>query len=110
MDRDHELRQLLGHVFDHAQEGLRAELPADEYERRRHDFVFHMTDWAGDLTRFMELVGRPDEWKTKAATTFLIGFLYHVVPHLNAAGRLLLDHIPDPFAEPPLVPNAGNTV
>ena len=32
------------------------------------------------------------------ATTFLVGFLYHAVPHLKAAGRLLLDDVPDPCA------------
>jgi hypothetical protein len=114
MDRDNKLRELhelLGRVFDSVRDGLRAELTPQEYERRRHEFVFHMTDWAGDMAQFMDLVGHPDGWKTQAATTFVIGFLYHVVPHLNAAGRLLLDRINDPFADQPeqhLAPNAGD--
>jgi len=104
MDRDAALRKLLGRVFDSGQEGLRAELPADEYERRRHDFIFHMTDWLQDLTEYANLVEHPEKWKLKEATTFLIGFLYHVLPHLNAAGRLLLDEIKDPFATGPMHP------
>jgi hypothetical protein len=113
MDRDTALRDLLGRVFDGGQAGLRAEITADEYERRRHSFVFHMTDWAKDLKDYANLVDHPERWKPKEATTFLIGFLYHVVPHLNAAGRLLLDEIKDPFAgEPahPVAPSAGKAV
>ena len=30
--------------------------------------------------------------------TVIIGALYHVIPHLNAAGRILLEEIPDAFA------------
>jgi len=109
MDRDAALRKLLGRVFDSGQEGLRAELPADEYERRRHDFVFHMTDWTKDLADYANLVDHPEKWKLKEATTFLIGFLYHVVPHLNTAGRLLLDEIKDPFAGEPAHPAVPGT-
>jgi hypothetical protein len=99
MDRDTHLRKLLGEVFESAQDGLRDELSSKEYERRKQDFVFHMTDYVGDMARFAAIVARPEEWESEAATTFLIGYLYHVIPHLNAAGRLLLDHIPDPFAD-----------
>jgi hypothetical protein len=99
MGRDDQLRELLGRVFDAAQEGLRDELPPEEYERRRHDFVFHMTDPADDLARFADLVRHPGSANDEETTTFLIGFLYHVLPHLSAAGRLLLDHVPDPFAD-----------
>jgi hypothetical protein len=101
MERDDHLRELLGRVFDAAQDGLREELPPEEYERRRHDFVFHMTDCADDLVRYADFVKHPKQQDKKTATTFLIGFLYHVVPHLSAAGRLLLDHVPDPFADHP---------
>jgi hypothetical protein len=106
MDREAALRKLLGRVFDNGQEGLRKEIPADEYERRRHDFVFHMTDWLKDLTDYADMVEHPEKWKLKEATEFLIGFLYHVVPHLSAAGRLLLDEIKDPFAKK-LAPRTG---
>jgi hypothetical protein len=101
MEKDKRLRDLLGRVFDSAQTGLKDELSAEEYERRRHDFVFHMTDWASDLMEYTDLVHNPKKWKKKDATIFIIGFLYHVVPHLNAAGRLLLDEIKDTFAEQP---------
>jgi hypothetical protein len=100
MDPSAEIKNLLGKVFDAASGGLRAELPADEYERRRYDFVFHMTDWADDLEQMAGWFKSPRRFDEEAAATFVIGFLYHVVPHLNAAGRLLLDDISDPFAEP----------
>jgi hypothetical protein len=109
MDRDTQFRELLGRVFDAAQDGLRDEIGPEEYERRRQDFVFHMTDVAGDAARFTELVNNPDRQDDKAATTFVIGFLYHVGPHLNAAGRLLLDEIKHPFAaDLPAAPVATN--
>jgi hypothetical protein len=110
MDRDTHLRELLGRVFDGARGSLRADLPADEYERRKLDFVFHMTDWSNDLARLADCAEHPDRLDDEAASRLVIGFLYHVVPHLNAAGRLLLDEITDPFADQPeqhLAPNAG---
>jgi hypothetical protein len=91
--------ELLAKVFDGAREGLRAELSRDEYERRRHEFVFHLGDAREDLARLAELLAEPDKLDEEAASALIIGFLYHAVPHLNAACRLLLDHIDDPFAE-----------
>jgi hypothetical protein len=88
----------LERVYDRAQAGLRDELGEDDYERRRRDFVFHMLDWDSDLRRMVALIDDPGKVSTKEATTFIIGFLYHVIPHLNAAGNLLLDEVPDPFA------------
>ena len=89
---------MMGKVFDEAQGGLRDELTPAEYEVRRRDFVFHMTDWASDLERMARLFEDPGTFSQDEATTFIIGFLYHVIPHLNAAGQLLLDEVPDPFA------------
>jgi|YelNatPaOPRAMG01_1025707.scaffolds.fasta_scaffold179823_1 hypothetical protein len=94
------VEQLLGRVFDGAREGLRENLDPQEYEKRRHDFVFHMTDWLGDLEQLADLFNRPDQQDEESASALVIGFLYHVVPHLNAAGRLLLDEIGDPFSQP----------
>jgi hypothetical protein len=113
MDQKKKLESLLSKVFDSCREGLAQELSKAEYEQRRHDFVFHMTDWVTDLFEYADLVKHPEKHKKDEASEFLIGFLYHVVPHLNAAGRLLLDEIKDPFAgEPahPVAPNAGKAV
>jgi len=107
MQPDPKLLRLLEKVYDSFQEEQRDELPAEEYDRRRFDFAFHMTDWLSDLKGYSKLVEEPGSFKTDDATHFLIGFLYHVVPHLNAAGRLLLDRIPDPFVEPQLAAAAG---
>jgi hypothetical protein len=93
---------LLNQVFDDARSDLHDELTKKDrigdYEKLKRDFVFHMTDWMDDLRRLYALEQVPDVWETERATEFLIGFLYHAIPHLNAAGRLLLDEIPDPFA------------
>jgi hypothetical protein len=98
MPADSELERLLASIFDGAREGLREELTPDEYEKRRHDFVFHLTDWRDDLERFAALFQHPDHQDEDSASELIIGFLYHVIPHLNAAGKLLLDEINDPFA------------
>lgn len=100
MSQRTQVEELLGEVFDGAREGLRSELPPEEYERRRHDFVFHMVDWKDDLERLAHLFKKPEGLDAEGASNLLIGFLYHVVPHLNAAGRLLLDKIDDPFDDP----------
>jgi hypothetical protein len=57
-----------------------------------------MMDWEGDLQELAKLFRNPDLSDEETASALVIGFLYHVVPHLNAAGRLLLDEISDPFA------------
>lgn len=94
------LENLLEQVFDDCQEELREELSSTEYEQRRHDFVFHMLDWQEDLERLIQLYRTPQGRELHSVSVFLIGFLYHVIPHLNAAGRLLLESVPDPFAPP----------
>jgi hypothetical protein len=83
---------------------LRAELGPEEYQRQRHDFAFHMTDWLTDLKELNELYAHPEKAELDKATISIIGILYHVIPHLNAAGRLLLDTIPDAFAPPQAKP------
>jgi hypothetical protein len=102
MAETNKMVELLAKVFDDAREDLRDELEKEgrlgDYEKIKRDFVFHMTDWADDLRRLHAMADAPDVWQTEEATRFLIGFLYHVVPHLNAAGRLLLDKLPDTFA------------
>ena len=44
MNESAQLNEILGKVFDYLWEHRRAELSPDEYERRRYDFAFHMTD------------------------------------------------------------------
>lgn len=86
-----DLRAVLGKVFDGLREGLGKQLPAEEYERLKADFVFHMTDWRQDLEQLADLVSRPGEWTEETATVVVVGFLCHVVPHLMSARELLLD-------------------
>jgi hypothetical protein len=57
-----------------------------------------MTDWIQDLKDLAAMYEHPDKETEETASPFLIGFLYHVVPHLTEAGRLLLDEVPNPFS------------
>jgi hypothetical protein len=99
MTIDKKLERLLEKVFDGAREGVRKSEDAAAYKKMRHDFAFHMTDWRSDLERLHDLYQHPEKADPDEACTFIIGFLYHVIPHLNAAGRLLLDEVRDPFVE-----------
>lgn len=90
--------ELLGRIFDGAREGLRASIEPDAYAQRRRDFIFHMTDWESDMERLADLVKDPGAEDEGVASDAIVGFLYHVIPHLNAAGRLLLDEVSDPIA------------
>jgi len=98
MPTNSKLEELMGRIFDGARQGVRENVPPGEYERRRRDFVFHMTDWVSDNEQIRMLFSNPDSQGESTASALVIGFLYHVIPHLNAAGRLLLDEISDPFA------------
>jgi hypothetical protein len=82
---------LLGCVFDDLRDGLRNTISPEEYNRRKYDFVFHMLDWKEDLDRLIELFSEPGQYSRDSATKLIVGFLYHVVPHLDAAFTLLLD-------------------
>jgi hypothetical protein len=66
----------------------------------RQDFVFHMTDWLDDLDRLKMILDHPDQVDRRKAASEIAGILYHIIPHLKAAGRLLLDNIPDAFEQP----------
>lgn len=99
MPRCTALETLLGRVFDDLRKESWADLPPGEYKQLREDFIFHMTDWKDDLEQLRYLFNTPDT-HDEETTTRLVGILYHIVPHLNAAVRLLLDEVPDPFATP----------
>jgi hypothetical protein len=101
-----ELERILGEVFDDFRDDLRKTESAADYETKKFDFVFHMTDWLGDLKELNELYEHPERADVQKTCILLIGLLSHVIPHLNAAGRLFLDEIPDPFAPaaPPAEP------
>jgi hypothetical protein len=94
-----ELETLLGKVFDNSRRDDKRSLPREDYKRNREDFIFHMTDWLIDLKELNQIYRHSDEADVERTTISLMGFLYHVIPHLKAAGRLLLDEIPDPFEE-----------
>ena len=91
-------------IFDTLHEDSRESLAAEEYEQLRHDFAFHMTDWKDDLLQLANWFKRPDSIDDESSSRLIVGFLYHVIPHLNRAGQLLLDEIPDPFTSSPASP------
>jgi hypothetical protein len=84
------VRELFSAAFDAMHE-------ADEtHEERRAEFAFHLDECVDDFRAFLDAVAKRTDPDTMS--TFLVGFLAHAVPHLNAAGRLLLGKIADPFA------------
>ena len=90
-----ELRKLLSQVYNQLQNGE----ASDEHDRRKQEFVFHMIDWAADLEKIADLYSHPGKLSPEA-DKIVVAFLYHAIPHLNTAGNLLLDTIPDPFLKP----------
>jgi hypothetical protein len=88
------VRELLERMFDRK----RRFADVEDYERKRHEFVFHMIDWEDDLRELYKLYDRPLEHEARASE-IVTGYLIHTTSHLNAAGRLLLDDVPDPFKE-----------
>lgn len=104
MTTNQELIELLSKVFDRVRERhLPDSEDASPYEEGKRDFVFHLTDWTEDMERLRTLFANPQSYDVEAASNLIVSFLIHVIPHLNAAGRFLLDEISDPFAsEEPL--------
>ena len=90
-----ELQKLLASVYNRYQR--LDDRAADA--RAREDFVFHMTDWLDDLDRLKAIYEHPEQFDRLEAGREIFGFLIHVIPHLKAAGRLLLDEISDPFEQ-----------
>jgi len=68
-------------------------------DRRRDDFVFHMTDWLDDLDRIVEFFRDADQFDKRLARDIVGGFLTHVTPHLSTAARLLYGEVLDPFVD-----------
>lgn len=92
------LTRILEAVFDAMRDDWRSDLSAEEYDERKADFVFHMTDWKGDLDRLAALYQNPAS-DADAAADSVVAFLFHVIPHLNAAGHLLLDDVGSAFPD-----------
>jgi hypothetical protein len=91
METREKIEELLRGVFSELHEHNEP-----EYAKKRDDFVFHMTDWLDDLDD-LRAIYNAEETTKEVAARFIVSFIYHVAPHLNAAGRLLLDEVPDPF-------------
>lgn len=91
------LKKLLAAIYDRYQ---KLDAPAAN-KACRHDFVFHMTDWAADLRRLAALYANPQQFDRATAGDIVAGFLLHALPHLMEAGRLLLDYEPDYIFESP---------
>jgi hypothetical protein len=87
------LEQLLASAYDQHQKLDGAKINA----AGKRNFIFHMTDWSEDLERLAELYKHPEKFDKKTAGALVAGFLYHVIPHLRAAGRLMLDYNPEDF-------------
>lgn len=89
------LEKALRGVFDEWRDDDKL-LDRDAYRR---DFVFHMTDWLNDLAALQDFYHHPERYGKDRASQLVFGFLIHAIPHLNAAGRILLDGLVDSFAK-----------
>ena len=86
-DQHRRLKKLLGAVYDRFNSaGTNAS---------RHSFVFHMTDWVGDLEALAALYAEPQAYTKAQASDVVAGFLYHALWHVRAAARLLLSFEPE---------------
>lgn len=95
--RNPKLAQLLARVYSRYQ---RLDDPAAD-KQCREDFVFHMSDWAEDLQRLADLFRHPDHYDDAQAGDVVAPFLFHVIPHLTEAGRLMLDYEPGKIFDSP---------
>lgn len=91
---DSKLVDLLEQIFERVREGSEDK----NFDKHRSDFVFHMTDWQGDLEKLYQMYINPEAWEPDSACDFVVGFLYHVVPHVRAAAKLLVGSTGDPFS------------
>lgn len=55
------------------------------------DVAFHMTDWLGDLSAFVEFCQGPEASSDSEIEEMLVAFLTHAPNHLAAAGKLFID-------------------
>jgi|ERR1043165_790562 hypothetical protein len=94
MDNLKTSRDMLRAIYDELRDRA-----TPNYENTREDFAFHILECVDDISELLRLLDQPKE--AAAAARQIVGFLYHVVPHMNAATRLLLGEIPDPFAGVP---------
>jgi len=86
-----EARNILRAVYSEVRESHEL-----EYGNEQEAFSFHMSECLDDMEGVVSLLKTSSEPAGVVARR-IVGFLYHVVPHLNAAARLLLNGVPDSF-------------
>ena len=61
-------------------------------ERVVSELVFHLTDWANDLSRFCDILEHPQNYVSdlRRVSNVIIRFVAHVPYHLQEADRLLI--------------------
>lgn len=89
-------RQAIGVALEKALRHLCGNVGPARSDPRTHDFVFHMTDWYDDLLRLARLYEDPSAHTQAEWNDAVLGFLYHVPGHLNAAAKLS-NTLLDPF-------------
>ena len=95
--RRSELRRLLTRIYDTYQ---KLDDPAAN-KACREAFVFHMTDWEGNLRALAELYEHPERFSKADAKRIVSVFLYHATHHVMEAARLMLDYEPGYFFDSP---------
>ena len=93
MGTQEQYRELMRKVFDELREGVREEVSPQKYQELRESFAFHMSDWAGDIEEARKLRNQCATISSAEAAERVVGLLYHLIPHLTEAGKLLLDGV-----------------
>jgi hypothetical protein len=75
-------------------------------DRRTHEFVFHMTDWYGELVSLAGLMQNPDGKSDEEWARTVFDFLAHVSGHVVAAAKIV-DVKPVEFELPAVSPRTG---
>jgi len=88
-----ELVRCLQAVFNHWQT-IKNPVKRAEYSR---EFVFHMTDWMAELEGLARFFRHPDKFAAKQAELVVFWLFTHALPHISAAGRIMLGELSDPF-------------
>ncbi len=110
MSTHEQYRQLMRQVFDELREGIRETTSPHEYDELRESFAFHMTDWADDIQKLSKLRASSDSIRPEDAAKEVVGLLYHLIPHLNEAGNLLLDGVGNQIEPTQAVDSSDRTV
>lgn len=73
------------------------EIPSDQLDQRRSDFVFHLEECSSDVMAFADRLRHLTQSSIDSDAQFLFGFFIDGLNHLIAARSIAVGTIPNPF-------------